>query len=72
MLTYKLLEKEESNRIDEIIEFIYHEARKICELIIDNSYYIKRYEFDDMLYYVHVKNGSVVKVCIYRKVRKED
>ena len=41
----------------------YHE----CRLEIDDTYYIDRYTNDAYMYYVHVKNGSLVKVCVYKE-----
>lgn len=71
MLFYKLVEKIEDNRIDEMVLFIYKEANLDCILFVDGeNYYIRRCLYNDILYYVHVKNGSVVKVCIYQEERR--
>lgn len=67
MLTYKLYKKVEDESMDSVLEFVYKNADQKCLLIIDANYYIKRYEWQDILYYVHIKNGAVSKICIYQK-----
>jgi len=67
MTTYYLIEKIEDKRMDSCLEYIYKNSEPICTLIIDENYFIKRYEINDFMYYVHIKNGSVSKICIYRE-----
>lgn len=40
---------------------------KECELTVDKDYYIERFTFGNYLFYVHVKEGELEKVCVYRE-----
>ena len=40
-------------------------------LIISEDYYIERYLSEDYLFYIHIKNGGLTKVCVYRKENEQ-
>lgn len=45
---------------------------KECDLIIDKDYHIERFTFGKYLFYVHIKEGRLEKVCVYREKDKEN
>lgn len=67
MKTYRLVEKIEDER-KTFYARMAHAGKKDCELIIDDNYYIERFIHKEMLYYVHVKDGRLMKVCVYERV----
>ena len=71
MLIYNLVDKCEDKRIDDYLEYIYGTCNLECKLIIDGNYFIKRYTYNNLLYYVHIRDGKCFKVCCYRGNRNE-
>lgn len=77
MKTYHLVEKvakdytgDEMTGAFALISYalLAQEGKKECKLIIDENYYIERYTNKKRLYYVHVKDGHLMKVCVYERV----
>ena len=72
MKTYHLVEKVTEDNKERFAltacALLAQAGKKECKLIIDENYYIERYTKKKMLYYVHVKDGRLMKVCVYERV----
>lgn len=70
MSIYKLKSKIETTGEMGVWARIAKSGHLDCVLEIDEDYYIKRYINRSMLFYVHIKEGKLVKVCVYEKEKK--
>ena len=70
MSIYKLKEKVETAGEMGVWARIAKSGRLDCVLNIDENYYIQRYISRSMLFYIHIKDGRLIKVCVYEKEKK--
>jgi len=66
MKTYKLVKRITDE--NEIRIFAHTENWVVeSELQIEDNYYIRRILNNDWLYYIHIKDDKIIKICVYRE-----
>lgn len=66
MMTYELVNRITDNKMSDFHRLA-QDGRLQSTLIIDNDYYIERWLKRPYLYYIHFKNNTLVKVCVYKE-----